>query len=100
MYPFMVLDVPHDADDDTIRARYEELSAQYPPGEYPEMHRLIEHAYREIADANGRIDTRLLHLGARDTTLTQDLPTWLTHRPRQRMTFTQLQDFLRAIPDD
>jgi curved DNA-binding protein CbpA len=95
MYPFMVLDVAHDADDEAIRTRYEQLIVEFSPERSPQMFRLIQNAYEQIKDERGRVRTRLYYFDETGEELLEDLPLWLEHRPRRRMSSEELSDFLR-----
>lgn len=62
-YPFMILDVPHDATDAQIQARYHELVERYPPDTAPEHFNLIRRAYESLNTEEKRRRARLFFFG-------------------------------------
>jgi hypothetical protein len=64
--PFAVLDLPEDADDETIQKRYLALVRRYSPEREPERFGEIRAAYEAIRDRRERVRLRLLgtHGGA------------------------------------
>lgn len=57
--PYQVLGLPPDADDETIRRRYLELTRQYSPEHYPEKFAAIRAAYESLRDLDTRLRTQL-----------------------------------------
>jgi len=55
--PYVVLGIPADADDETIRRRYLELVRQFSPEHHPQKFAAIRAAYERLRD----LDTRLRH---------------------------------------
>jgi DnaJ-class molecular chaperone len=55
--PYVVLGLPADADDETIRRRYLELVRQFSPEHHPQKFAAIRAAYDRLRD----LDTRLQH---------------------------------------
>lgn len=60
--PYSVLDVPEDATDEAIRARYLELVRLYPPDHRPEKFRGVREAYELVRDEDRRLDFALFHV--------------------------------------
>lgn len=58
--PFAVLDVPEDADDETIRRRYLALVRRHPPERAPERFGQIRAAFEAIQGRRDRLRVRLL----------------------------------------
>jgi len=52
--PFLVLEVPEDADDAAIRSAYLGLVRRHPPESHPEQFQAIAQAYEAIKDADKR----------------------------------------------
>jgi curved DNA-binding protein CbpA len=57
--PYLVLGLPSDSDDETIRRRYLELVKQYPPANDPEKFKSIRDAYDRLRDLPTRLRYRL-----------------------------------------
>ena len=60
--PYSVLDLPEDATDDAIRARYLELVRRHPPDHEPEKFRAVREAYELIRDQERRLDFAFFHV--------------------------------------
>lgn len=65
--PHGVLDLPADADDETIRRRYLELVRQFSPEHHPEKFVAIRAAYERLRDRNARVRYRLFEAGRKET---------------------------------
>lgn len=52
--PFLVLEIPEDADDAAIRSAYLELVRRYPPESHPEQFQAVADAYEMIKLADKR----------------------------------------------
>lgn len=65
--PYATLAVAPDADDETIRRRYLELTRQFPPEQHPERFAAVRAAYEKIKDLDGRARYRLFDAGKEDT---------------------------------
>ncbi len=65
--PHIVLDLPADADDETIRRRYLELVRRYSPEHHPEKFAAIRAAYERLRDRNARVRYRLFEAGRKET---------------------------------
>jgi curved DNA-binding protein CbpA len=65
--PHIVLLLPADADDETIRRRYLELVKQFSPEHHPEKFAAIRAAYERLRDRNARVRYRLLEAGRKET---------------------------------
>lgn len=59
LYPFAVLDLPHDATDEEVAARYRELVHAFPPEQAPAEFQAIRAAYEALKDRRVRLRTRL-----------------------------------------
>ena len=57
--PYLVLGLPPDSDDTTIRKRYLELVKQHPPERDPEKFREVREAYDQLRDLTTRVRHRL-----------------------------------------
>jgi len=90
MYPFFVLDVPHDADDATVEKRYYELVRRYPPDTHPEIFRAISEAYRALRTERGRFEARIFHGGSKGLDELFSIPDAQPASPRRRLTSTEL----------
>ena len=60
--PYGVLDLPDEAGDEAIRARYLELVRRYPPDHHPERFRAVREAYDLIRDTDRRLEYALFHV--------------------------------------
>lgn len=87
--PFKILDVPLDADDATIRARYLELVRQFPPEQQPEQFGRIRSAYESIRDFHGRVKYRLFEHGSNET-IEAIIEELACRTPRPRITLRDL----------
>ena len=65
--PHIILRLPADADDETIRRRYLELVRQFSPEHHPEKFAAIRAAYERLRDRNARVRYRLLEAGRKET---------------------------------
>ncbi|MGH7170637.1 MAG: J domain-containing protein [Gemmataceae bacterium] len=65
--PHVVLDLPADADDETIRRRYLGLVRQFSPEHHPEKFAAVRAAYERLRDRNARARYRLFEAGRKDT---------------------------------
>jgi curved DNA-binding protein CbpA len=65
--PYEVLNLPGDADDETIRRRYLELVRQFPPEQQPEKFAAIRHAYESLKDSTTRLRHRLFDAGRHES---------------------------------
>ena len=64
--PYVVLGLPPESDDETIRRRYLELVRQFPPEHQPEKFAAIRAAYENLRDLNTRLRYRLFEAGKRE----------------------------------
>lgn len=65
--PHVILRLPPDADDETIRRRYLELVRRFSPEHHPEKFAAIRAAYERLRDRNARVRYRLLEAGRKET---------------------------------
>jgi curved DNA-binding protein CbpA len=65
--PYIVLGLPDDSDDETIRRRYLELVRQYSPEHHPEKFAAIRAAYEQLRDLNTRLRHRLFEAGKKES---------------------------------
>lgn len=65
--PHVVLNLPADADDETIRRRYLELVRQFSPEHHPEKFAAIRAAYERLRDRTARVRYRLLEAGRKES---------------------------------
>jgi len=61
MYPFFVLDLPHDCTDQDVEDRYHALLLRFPPDVAPDQFTLIRAAYEALRDERQRLSTRLFY---------------------------------------
>ncbi len=57
--PYLVLGLPAEADDETIRRRYLELVRQFSPEHHPQKFAAIRTAYEQLRNLNTRLRHRL-----------------------------------------
>ncbi len=96
MYPFYVLDLPEDATDAQVEARYQALVRRSPPDRDPARFTLLRRAYEALRTARGRVEARLFYLDEKGTALTEDFPTWASGTPRRRLSPAELASLLKA----
>lgn len=93
--PYAVLELPSDAEDDAIRARYLELIKQYTPEAHAAKFASIRQAYEQLKDAETRLRYRLFEAGKEETVaaIIEELACPIS-RPRLPLTklLTLLQD--------
>ena len=61
--PYEVLELPPDADDAAIRAKYLELVRRWPPEQAPEKFAAVRAAYERVRDRDARLRHRLFDGG-------------------------------------
>ena len=87
--PWTILDLPPEADDAAIRARFVELVRRYPPEQAPERFAPIRAAYDLIRDRDRRLEYRLFEAG-HDETLDTLIEERACRTPRRRPTLAEL----------
>lgn len=90
--PYSILGLALDADDAAIRARYLQLTREFPPEEHAEKSSAIRKAYDELKDLDARVKFRLFENGI-DETVDSILEEVSCQMPRKRVT---LNDLFRA----
>jgi curved DNA-binding protein CbpA len=65
--PHIILGLPPDCDDETIRRRYLELVRQFSPEHHAEKFAVIRAAYERLRDREGRLRYRLFEAGQKET---------------------------------
>jgi curved DNA-binding protein CbpA len=65
--PYEVLNLPLDADDETIRRRYLELVRQFTPEHHPEKFAAVRGAYESLKDLSTRLRRRLFDIGEHES---------------------------------
>lgn len=65
--PHVVLGLPPDCDDETIRRRYLELVRQFSPEHHATRFAAIRAAYERLRDRNARVRYRLFEAGKKET---------------------------------
>ncbi len=98
MYPFYVLDVPHDVTDEQVAARYRALVRAFPPDRTPELFGEIRRAYEALADHRRRIRARLEYMEEDAPSLRQGPPPRLPPATRRRLPADELAALLRDAP--
>src|SRR6516162_5372725 len=92
--PHVVLGLPPDSDDETIRRRYLELVRQFTPEHSPERFAAIRAAYERLRDRNARVRYRLFEAGRKETVeaLVEEIA---CRSPRRRVSLPTLLSLLR-----
>jgi curved DNA-binding protein CbpA len=98
MYPFYVLDVPHDVTDEQVAARYRALVRAFPPDRAPERFGEIRRAYEALADRRSRVRARLEYMEEGAPSLRQGPPPRLPPAARPRLPADELAALLRDAP--
>src|SRR5690242_18871248 len=65
--PHVVLGLPPDCDDETIRRRYLELVRQFSPEHHPAKFAAVRAAYERLRDRTARVRYRLFEAGRKET---------------------------------
>src|SRR5262245_60266873 len=65
--PYLVLGLPPESDDATIRRRYLELVRQFSPEQHPEKFAAIRQAYENLRDLDTRLRYRLFEAGKNES---------------------------------
>ncbi len=99
MYPFFVLDVPLDATDEQVQARYDELVHRYPPDRFPKRFQAVRDAYERLRTETERIDTFLFYYD-KSVTLDADAVPDTSPRPRRRFSIAELSAIMMDYMDD
>jgi DnaJ-class molecular chaperone len=97
MYPFLVLDLPHDTSDQQTAERYQQLVSQYPPDRAPETFVAIRQAYEAIKDERARLQTRLFDFDAKGGSLRQNVLPLVSTETRRRLSAAELSELLRRV---
>ena len=87
--PYVVLGVPADSDDATIRRRYLELVKRFPPERHPEQFAAVRGAYESLRDLDTRLRYRLFEAG-RSETLDTLIDEVARRGPRRRLSLEAL----------
>ncbi len=87
--PFEVLELPPDADDAAIRARYLELVRRWPPEQAPERFAAVRAAYEQVRDRDARLRHRLFDAG-RATNIDGLIEEAVCRTRRRRVTLAEL----------
>jgi DnaJ-class molecular chaperone len=92
--PYEVLNLPADADDETIRRRYLELVRQFTPEHHPEKFAAIRQAYESLKDLSTRLRRRLFDIGEHESVhaIIEELA---CRSPRRRMSLETLLTLAR-----
>jgi curved DNA-binding protein CbpA len=65
--PYVVMSLPADSNDETIRRRYLELVRQFSPERHPEKFAAVRQAYESLRDLDTRLRYRLFEAGKNDS---------------------------------
>jgi curved DNA-binding protein CbpA len=87
--PYQVLELPPDADDAAVRARYLELVRRWPPEQAPERFSAVRAAYEKVRDRDARLRHRLFDAG-RGISIDGLLEEAVCRTRRRRVTLAEL----------
>lgn len=87
--PYAVLGLSPDADDAAVRARYLQLTREFPPEQHPEKSAAVRAAYDKLKDLDARAEHRLFG-GADDETIDELIDTAIRSGPIRRITLNEL----------
>jgi curved DNA-binding protein CbpA len=87
--PYAILGLTADTDDAAVRARYLQLTREFPPEQHPEKSAAIREAYERLKDLDARAEDRLFG-GEQDETLDAMLDELRSARPNRRITLNEL----------
>ena len=98
MNPYLVLDVPLNADDQTIRQAYLKAVKGSPPEAAPERFQAVRQAYEKIKDQVGRHRYVLLDEDCPGRSPLDALARYASHRrPFDPLPFAAMKEFLVAV---
>jgi len=95
MNPYLVLDVPDDADDEAIRAAYLVQLRRHPPDTDPEGFGRVQAAYQAIRDIEARCRWWFFERGESPDSPVALLIAREQDRPHTARPWTELRSFLR-----
>jgi curved DNA-binding protein CbpA len=93
---YLVLGLPVDSDDATIRRRYLELVRQFTPERHPERFAAIRRAYESLRDLDTRLRHRLFEAG-RSESIDALIEEVACQSPRPRLSLAALLTVLPKL---
>jgi curved DNA-binding protein CbpA len=87
--PYETLGLSVDADDAAVRAKYLQLTREFPPESHPDKSATIREAYERLKDLNARAVDRLFN-AAKLESLDSILEEVRCQRPKRRITLNEL----------
>ncbi len=87
--PYEVLNLPPDADDETIRRRYLELVRQFTPEHHPEKFAAVRQAYESLKDLTTRLRRRVFDVGEHES-IQSIIEELACRSPRRRLSLAAL----------
>jgi curved DNA-binding protein CbpA len=87
--PYQVLELPPDADDAAIRAKYLELVRRWSPEQAPEKFAAVRAAYEKVRDRDARLRHRLFD-GGRGGSIDGLIEEVVCRTKRRRVTLAEL----------
>jgi len=86
MYPFYVLGLPHDVDDEQVEEAYHAQIQLFPPDRAPDEFPLIRKAYEALCEPLPRTFVQLRHFDESGEALMQPVPRLSKAAPRRLTT--------------
>ncbi len=87
--PYSILGVPADADDETIRRRYLQLTREFPPEQHPDRFAAVRAAYEKVKTLDSRVRYRLFE-ATKDDTIEAIIEEAACRTPRRRLSLQAL----------
>jgi curved DNA-binding protein CbpA len=96
MNPYIVLDVPQEADDQIIRQAYLKAVKESPPDADPKRFQAVSQAYEKIKDQPSRHRHILFNQDCPATSPLDVLARYASHRRPQPLPFDAMKEFLQS----
>ncbi|MCK6512765.1 DnaJ domain-containing protein [Myxococcota bacterium] len=94
MYPFFLFQIPPNATDEEVEARYHALITRYSPEAAPEQFAQIRKAYEALRTKEKRAAVLVSYHDQTGQALLNEYPFWLQEQARKRLSFEQLRERL------
>jgi curved DNA-binding protein CbpA len=97
MNPYLVLAVPPEADDQTIRQAYLKAVKESPPEADPKRFQAVSQAYEKIKDQESRHRHILFNSECPASSPLDALARYAAHRRLEPLPFDAMKEFLRSV---
>ena len=97
MNPYLVLGLPPEADDQTIRQAYLKAVKEASPDTHPERFQVVSQAYEKIKDEASRRQHLLFHGDCPGASPLDTLARYASHHHFEPLPFAAMQELLRSL---